>query len=170
MSRTPLRDALIRLELEGFVTVYPRRGVMVRSLFKDGLTALFEPTEELAESIFTADDAIEHIGLGRYGDPIDLRGHEKGIQSLADILKPGGLLYLSVPIGPERIDFNANRVFAVETILSLCSERFTLKDFSYIDDDGSLHEHVERTPEALKRQFDCQYGCGIFELMKGAVK
>ncbi len=32
MSRTPLRDALIRLELEGFVTVYPRRGVMVRAL------------------------------------------------------------------------------------------------------------------------------------------
>lgn len=35
MSRTPLRDALIRLEIEGFVTVYPRRGVMVRAL---GLT------------------------------------------------------------------------------------------------------------------------------------
>jgi len=32
MSRTPLRDALIRLELEGFVKVYPRRGVMVRAL------------------------------------------------------------------------------------------------------------------------------------------
>jgi DNA-binding GntR family transcriptional regulator len=32
MSRTPLRDALIRLELEGFVVVYPRRGVMVRAL------------------------------------------------------------------------------------------------------------------------------------------
>jgi DNA-binding GntR family transcriptional regulator len=32
MSRTPLRDALIRLELEGFVRVYPRRGVMVRAL------------------------------------------------------------------------------------------------------------------------------------------
>lgn len=32
MSRTPLRDAMIRLELEGFVIVYPRRGVMVRNL------------------------------------------------------------------------------------------------------------------------------------------
>ncbi len=32
MSRTPLRDALIRLELEGFVRAYPRRGVMVRAL------------------------------------------------------------------------------------------------------------------------------------------
>jgi len=34
-------------------------GVMVQSLFKDGLTALFDPTEELAESIFTGDDAID---------------------------------------------------------------------------------------------------------------
>lgn len=32
MSRAPLRDALIRLEIEGFVTIYPRRGVMVRPL------------------------------------------------------------------------------------------------------------------------------------------
>lgn len=110
--------------------------------------------------------AIEHFGLGRYGDPIDLQGHAKGIQSLADILKPGGLLYLSVPIGPERIDFNANRVFAVETILKLCSDRFALEDFSYVDDDGALHEHVALTPEALKGQFGCQYGCGIFQLLK----
>lgn len=32
LSRTPLRDALIRLEIEGFVAIYPRRGVMVKAL------------------------------------------------------------------------------------------------------------------------------------------
>lgn len=32
VSKTPLRDALIQLEIEGFVTILPRRGVMVRRL------------------------------------------------------------------------------------------------------------------------------------------
>jgi len=32
LSRTPLRDALIRLEVEGFVIIHSRRGVMVKPL------------------------------------------------------------------------------------------------------------------------------------------
>ncbi len=32
VSRTPLRDALLQLEAEGFVTIYPRRGVIVNVL------------------------------------------------------------------------------------------------------------------------------------------
>jgi DNA-binding GntR family transcriptional regulator len=32
ISKTPLRDALIRLEMEGFVKILPRRGVIVREL------------------------------------------------------------------------------------------------------------------------------------------
>ena len=32
VSKTPLRDALIRLEVEGFVTIHPRRGVVVNPL------------------------------------------------------------------------------------------------------------------------------------------
>jgi len=32
VSKTPLRDALIQLEMEGFVTILPRRGVVVNTL------------------------------------------------------------------------------------------------------------------------------------------
>ncbi len=32
VSRTPLRDALLQLEMEGFVTIYPRRGIVVNRL------------------------------------------------------------------------------------------------------------------------------------------
>lgn len=32
ISKTPLRDALIRMEVEGFVTIMPRRGVIVNGL------------------------------------------------------------------------------------------------------------------------------------------
>ena len=110
--------------------------------------------------------AIEHFGLGRYGDSVDLNGHVKGFLSLSAILKPGGMLYFSVPIGPERVDFNANRVFAIQTILNLAQDCFELDAFSYVDDAGELHEKVSLTAEVMADNFGCQYGCGIFELRK----
>ena len=110
--------------------------------------------------------AIEHFGLGRYGDPIDLFGHVKGFNSLAVLLKPGGMLYMSVPIGPERIDFNANRVFAVQTILDLARDAFELVALSYVDDEGDLHERVDPDTGNVVDNFGCQYGCAIFEFRK----
>lgn len=65
--------------------------------------------------------AIEHFGLGRYGDPIDPHGYEQGIANLTQLLKPGGTLYLSTPIGQERVEFNAHRVFDPRSILR-CGE------------------------------------------------
>ena len=44
--------------------------------------------------------AIEHFDLGRYGDPIDYYGHLKAIQNITTMLKPKGVFYFSVPIGP----------------------------------------------------------------------
>lgn len=110
--------------------------------------------------------ALEHFGLGRYGDPVDIQGHVHGFAALTDILKTGGTLYLGVPIGPERIDFNANRVFAIATILALAGPHFQVEDFSFVDDAGALHEHVPLTPEAVNTQCGCYYGCGVFELRK----
>jgi DNA-binding GntR family transcriptional regulator len=51
MSRTPLRDAMIRLELEGFVTVYPRRGVMVRSLDLSHIRDIYQIVGALEASV-----------------------------------------------------------------------------------------------------------------------
>jgi DNA-binding GntR family transcriptional regulator len=42
VSRTPLRDALLQLEAEGFVTILPRRGVQVRPLSRDDIRHLYE--------------------------------------------------------------------------------------------------------------------------------
>lgn len=65
--------------------------------------------------------AIEHFGLGRYGDPIDPIGHERGIANMAHLLQPGGTFYLSTPIGLERVEFNANWVFDPRSIVR-CAE------------------------------------------------
>jgi DNA-binding GntR family transcriptional regulator len=42
VSRTPLRDALLQLDAEGFVTILPRRGVQVRALTREDVRHLYE--------------------------------------------------------------------------------------------------------------------------------
>ena len=57
--------------------------------------------------------ALEHFGLGRYGDPIDPKGFERGLANMAALLRKDGVFYLSVPIGVERVEFNAHRVLTL---------------------------------------------------------
>ena len=105
--------------------------------------------------------ALEHFGLGRYGDPLDPEGHLKGLRSLTKLLKPGGTLLLSVPIGDERIEFNAHRIFSPSTIYNLLYDNFTLVEFSYIDDTNNLVGNTE-----ISKVLDINYGCGLFHFSK----
>lgn len=103
---------------------------------------------------------VEHIGLGRYGDPIDPQGSEKAAAQLARVLAPGGRLYLSVPVGRERTCFNAHRVFAPQTIMN----RFAglrLEGFALVDDRG---RYLEAAGMEAARELD--YGCGLFEFRR----
>lgn len=110
--------------------------------------------------------AIEHFGLGRYGDPIDVNGHLKAINNIHKILKPSGIFYFSVPIGKQRIEFNAHRVFSIEYLLQILNKKFIINSFSYVDDKGDLFENIELTKESITANLNCNYGCGIFELTK----
>jgi SAM-dependent methyltransferase len=63
---------------------------------------------------------VEHIGLGRYGDPLDWQGTEKAIAELKRVLAPGGDLYLTVPLDDEtRVYFNAHRAFKESHFLEM---------------------------------------------------
>lgn len=108
---------------------------------------------------------VEHLGLGRYGDHIDYWGYKKGLSNITKILKPEGILYISVPIGPQRIEFNAHRVFSVKYFLELLSVDYSILDFSYIDSENkesSLHKSVNLSDDEINNNFGCYYGCGIF--------
>lgn len=110
--------------------------------------------------------ALEHFGLGRYGDQVNFDGHILGLNNLYKILKPRGRLYLSVPIGKQRIEFNAHRVFSIAYLLELLEGKFTIEKFSYVNDKGDLVEDVDVHSEPASNNFHCKYGCGIFELVK----
>lgn len=127
-----------------------------------------DPPPELVEicDSLSCLHALEHFGLGRYGDEIDADGYKRGFESLARMLQPGGILYLSVPIGSERVEFNGQRVFGLRRLYDLFQDRFEVLAVSYVDDNGDLKEDVSLTPADLEGNFDLYYGCGIFELRK----
>jgi hypothetical protein len=109
---------------------------------------------------------IEHFGLGRYGDPIDYFGYIKALDNIKFILQKNGLFYFSVPIGPQRIEFNAHRVFSLEYLVQTLKERFSILEFSIVDDNGELHTNIKLNPDMVKSNCNCNYGCGIFVLRK----
>ena len=45
--------------------------------------------------------ALEHFGLGFYGDPVDADGDIHTMQNVVRWLKPGGSVYFDVPCNPE---------------------------------------------------------------------
>jgi hypothetical protein len=110
--------------------------------------------------------ALEHFGLGRYGDPIDANGHLAGFENLSLMVKTGGTFYFSVPLGPLRVEFNAHRVFSMDYLIKMFQFKFQVKQFSYVSDNGELHVDVPFDGEDAKQNFNCNYGCAIFTLLK----
>lgn len=108
--------------------------------------------------------AVEHFGLGRYGDPLDIDGHKKALRNMVAMVEPGGRFYLSVPIGPQRIEFNAHRVFQPGYIVDLIEPAMRLERFDYVDDAGAAH--LVGPLERSKGAYGCHYGIGIFEFRK----
>jgi hypothetical protein len=105
--------------------------------------------------------ALEHFGLGRYGDPIDPIGHLKGFQNLEGLVSAGGRFYVSVPVGRPRTVFNAHRVFDPTAVPEWTKDRSRLTHFDFIDDAGKLH--LDQNPDDAA---SCEYGCGIFTFQK----
>jgi hypothetical protein len=105
----------------------------------------------------------EHIGLGRYGDPIDPDGDIKAINELKRVTAKQGNLIFAVPMGKPRICFNGHRIYSYEQIVELFSG-FTIKQFVMIPDnalEGGMIENA--SPELASSQ---EYGCGCFWFVK----
>lgn len=108
--------------------------------------------------------ALEHFGLGRYGDPLAPEGHKTGFLNIIRLLRKGGLLYISFPIGESKIEYNAHRVFSPGEILAWRgAESLELIRFDFVDDSGSLHLE---TKVAEAEKMDLKYGCGIYTFTK----
>lgn len=109
---------------------------------------------------------LEHFGLGRYGDKIDPQGHLKGFENITKMLKSNGIFYFSVPLGKQRIEFNAHRIFSLQYLIDWVMKDFIIISFSYIDDRGDFYENNEITNRMTVENCGCDHGCAIFVLQK----
>lgn len=110
--------------------------------------------------------ALEHFGLGRYGDPIDPKGFERGFANMASLLRKGGVFYLSVPIGASRVEFNGQRVLDPQAIIKLALQNsLDLREFTLIRQGGQVEVQVldEARLSDLARQ---RYALGLFTFAK----
>jgi len=152
-------------EIEVF-DIRPQSSKVKNIIFKKAdLMSLPENLVNSCDSV-SALHSIEHFGLGRYGDPVDYNGSLKAIENIYRMLNVGGKFYFSVPIGKQRIQFNAHRTFSVQYLLRLFKDKFFVNSFSYVDDEGELFEDAELVKTEIEKNFNCNYGCGIFELTK----
>ena len=85
---------------------------------------------------------------------------------MASLLKEKGVFYLAVPIGIERVEFNANRVFDPRVIIKLASEN-SLQLFSLtVIRQGGIVEMVEPDEEKLINLATQRYALGVFIFKK----
>jgi SAM-dependent methyltransferase len=105
---------------------------------------------------------VEHIGLGRYGDPIDPNGDKKAISELKRVVKPGGHLIFVTPVGKPRVMFNGHRIYSFEKINEYF-KGFDLQEFALVPDNKEMGFLNPADPKVVKDQ---EYGCGCFWFTK----
>ena len=84
--------------------------------------------------------SFEHDGLGRYGDPIDPDGDLKAMRKMKDIIKPGGLLYLTVPLGMDKVIFNDHRCYGRKRL------PYLLNGWTILETSGLKTVYLTGTP------------------------
>ena len=113
--------------------------------------------------------ALEHFGLGRYGDPITKSAVSDGVMSLSNLVSDNGMLLISTPIGRERIEFNANWVFDPGRLFRIFeSSGLSLEETYRFDSGNNCFELV--LSEEILGMSDVDYCLAIFVLKKRVEK
>lgn len=128
----------------------------------DDATMLTHVEDESLDSL-SALCSLEHFGLGRYGDPIDPEACFKSFCEIQKKLKVGGNLYISLPIGKERVEFNAHRVFYPETVIQYF-DKLELVEFSCTA-NGKIEYNVD-IHKYDNDKHNGNYRYGLFHFMR----
>lgn len=85
--------------------------------------------------LITCLHALEHFGLGRYGDRVDYQGDFKALVEFSRVLELRGTLLLSVPysFSNPRIEFHKERKYSKDIISAMLNDAgFILKEHYFI--------------------------------------
>lgn len=142
-----------------FIDLRPLEIVVPGFVSKQGSVLDLPYANETVESLSCLHVA-EHVGLGRYGDPLDPAGTAKAALELQRVLAPGGFLYFSVPVGRPHTAFNAHRVLDPIDVVGLFPA-LRLEGFAGVDDEGDFHPELE--PTALR---GAEWACGLYRFTR----
>lgn len=103
--------------------------------------------------------AIEHFGLGRYGDEFDPEADSKAFSEIIRVLKPGGHLIFTTTLtkGQPSIVFNGHRIYSHEMIKKFCSGLIPVDEKAFNRAAGCFCETDRVTAEPLI--WDVYCGC-----------
>jgi SAM-dependent methyltransferase len=107
-------------------------------------TILNLPFEDSSIESLSSMCVVEHIGLGRYGDPLDPNGSALAFKEIERVISRGGHFYFSVPVeGETTTYFNAHRSFNENELLNDILKGFKLISKKYITAGGEFTEHYD---------------------------
>ena len=109
---------------------------------------------------------IEHIGLGRYGDAINPDGWLTALDNLLWMLRPGGVLYLSAPIGGGSVEFDAHRLFSLPDLRRAVADRASVSTIAVLGDDDLFMSEADSHAYITHGQNRVNYGCAIITARK----
>jgi len=179
-NRNPIRHVDVGSRIDGFVThvasfreievidirQFPNQVKNVHFISMDIGADSEEIPVGITDSISSL-HAIEHFGLGRYSDPVDFDGWFTGLMNLVRMLKPGGILYFSVPTGEkQRIEFNAHRVFSIPFLRKVLEPHFEVLELAFVNDDGKLLRNLTLDSIEVSDSLRADYGLSIWVLEK----
>ena len=104
---------------------------------------------------------IEHVGLGRYGDPINPIGDQLAANELMRVLAPTGHLLIVLPVAERAVvRFNGHRIYTFQRVIQLFSE-LELVEFSFLNESNSnLFTRFASEIDIKGSRFGC--GCFVF--------
>ena len=106
---------------------------------------------------------VEHIGMGRYGDQLDIHADTVAMRNLKRAVAANGRLLFVVPVGIPEVYFNAHRVYSASWVANFFKPEFQLKEFYFIPGSSHLPPVLNcdlTYPDSFK------YACGCFEFIK----
>lgn len=149
--------------LSAFVPVrfydYRPAGLRLGNLVSGAADLLGLPFPDGSIESLSCMHVAEHVGLGRYGDPLDPEGDLKAMRELRRVLAPGGSLLFVVPVGRPRVCFNAHRIYGFRQVREAFGD-LELKECALVPDDPASGGLISNpSAEVVDSQ---NYGCGCF--------
>ena len=142
-----------------FVDIRPLTAKLDRLYCRKG-SILSLPYKSNSVQSLSCLNVAEHVGLGRYGDPLDPQGTVKSARELSRVLAPNGNLYFSLPVGRPRLCFNAHRIHSPRQIIGYFHD-LSLIELSGVTDDMVFERNIDIN--VLEKS---SYACGLFWFRK----